>query len=832
MNSRQNGAGDHEYAAGGGSPEQALLELRAIFENASVAILFTRGSLIQRCNQRMADMLGYGSPEDLIGEPAIVIHTDDESIERLRRKAGPRFSAGESFHTEWPLRRADDERIWCKVYGKAVDPAHPEDGIVWILEDVTEARRTEQMLRERQAILDTTLEYMDQGISIVDADLKIQALNRRFRELLDFPESLCRPGVDFAEFIRYNAERGDYGPGDVEEQVRERVELARRFEPHQFERERPDGTVLDIRGRPVPGGGFVTVYTDVTKRASAERALRESEARFRSLTELSSDWFWEQGPDFRITRQEGRHWTGNDTAFDQEVGKTFRELGFEVDGGWEAHRAMLERHEVFRDVVVSRQAEDGETHYLRLSGEPIFDNDDGFIGYRGVGRNITPEKRAEEQIQYLANHDSLTGLPNRVLFSRMLNLSVSSAQRYDRRFAVFFIDLDRFKIINDTLGHEAGDILLKEIGERLTRCCRSSDVVARLGGDEFVVLAQEVDDREQAAATARKLLSTVIHPVTIRERECRVTASIGVCMFPADAGDEQALMKNADNAMYRAKAEGKNTHQFYSGEFRSHALDRIELEAGLRRALEREELLLHYQAKIEFRTGAISGVEALLRWEHPELGTIAPMHFIPIAEESGLILPIGKWVLQTACAQNVAWQKVGLPSVCMSVNLSPRQFADEHLLQDLDDTLRETGMDPALLELEITESMVMGSIDQAIEQLKAIKERGVRLAIDDFGTGYSSLSQIKRFPIDTLKVDRSFIRELASDAEDQEITKAIISMGKTLSLSVVAEGVETRQQHGFLRSHACDEMQGYYFSRPVVAERFAELLDQHVTAPI
>lgn len=823
---------ERHASPGEGSPGQALRELQAIFENASVAIIFTRGNLIHRCNQRAAGMFGYASPAELVGQPAITIHADDGSYDRLRQEAGPRFSAGESFQTDWPLRRSDGGEIWCHVYGKAVEPMRPEDGIVWIIEDVTDARRTESVLRERQVILDTTLEYMDQGISIVDADLKLLAMNRRFRELLDFPESLCRPGVDFAEFIRYNAERGDYGPGDVEEQVRERVELARRFEPHQFERERPDGTVLDIRGRPTPGGGFVTVYTDVTKRARAERALKESEARFRSLTELSSDWYWEQGPDLRITRQEGRHWSGDDTAFDDEVGKAFWELGFDTEGGWDAHRATLERHEVFRDVIVSRRDRDGQTHYLSLSGEPVFDTDGVFSGYRGVGQNITPEKRAEERIQYLATHDSLTGLPNRELFSRMLDLTINAARRYDRRFAVFFVDLDRFKIINDTLGHGAGDVLLVEIANRLTQCSRSSDVVARLGGDEFVVLVQQVDDREQAAAAARKILSTVIQPVTIRDRECRVTASIGICMFPADAGDEHTLMKHADSAMYRAKAEGKNTHQFYSKEFKSHALDRLELETALQRALERDELSLHYQAKVEFRTGAISGVEALLRWTHPRFGSVAPMHFIPIAEETGLILQIGKWVLQTACAQNVAWQRSGLPPVCISVNLSPRQFADENLLSDLDDILRDTGMDPALLELEITESMVMGSIDRAVAQLRAIKERGVRLAIDDFGTGYSSLSQIKRFPIDTLKVDRSFIRDLASDTEDQEITKAIISMGRTLSLSVVAEGVETRQQHGFLRNHACDEMQGYYFSKPVAPERFAELLGQHVTAPV
>jgi diguanylate cyclase (GGDEF)-like protein/PAS domain S-box-containing protein len=749
----------------------------------------------------------------------------------MRQEAGPLLRAGHYFHADWQMRRADGGRVWCSIYSKAVNPARPEDGIVWILEDVTDSRRMEQDLRERQSILDTTLEYMDQGISIVDADLKLLAMNRRGRELLDFPEQLCRRGVHFSEFMRYNAERGDYGPGDVEEQVRQRVELARRFEPHQFERERPDGTVLEIRGRPIPGGGFVTVYTDITQRSRAERALRESEERFRSLTELSSDWFWEQNAEFRLTRQEGRHWSGDNSAFESELGKTYWELGYEIDGGWEAHRETLEQHEVFRDAVMVRRLSEDEVHYVRLSGEPRFDEEGGFLGYRGVARDITPEKRAEERIQYMATHDSLTDLPNRVLFSQLLNLTIESARRYERRFAVLFVDLDRFKLINDTLGHEAGDILLKEMASRFQQVCRSSDVVARLGGDEFVVLVQEIRDRKQAAATARRLLSAAIRPVDVLGQECRVTASIGICLFPEHAEDEETLMKNADIAMYHAKEEGKNNHQFFSKEIKAQSFDRMALEAALRRALEQDEFFLHYQAKLDFKTGAINGVEALLRWRHPDLGMVSPMHFIPIAEESGLIVPIGKWVLQTACAQNVAWQREGLPPVCMAVNLSPRQFADPDLLNDLDRVLEETGMDPALLELEITEGMVMGNIDQAVRQLKAIKERGVRLAIDDFGTGYSSLSQIKRFPIDTLKVDRSFIRDLVNDSEDRAITQAIISMGKTLSLSVVAEGVETREQQVFLRSNACDQMQGYYFSRPIVPEQFADLLRRHVADP-
>nr|MBA2689187.1 EAL domain-containing protein [Burkholderiales bacterium] len=435
---------------------------------------------------------------------------------------------------------------------------------------------------------------------------------------------------------------------------------------------------------------------------------------------------------------------------------------------------------------------------------------------------------AQERIQHLATHDGLTDLPNRVMFSQVLKLAIQSARRYGRHFAVLFIDLDRFKIINDTLGHDAGDTLLKEMSQRIKDNLRSSDFVARLGGDEFVVLVQEINDAEQAATVARKLLSVLIKPVMIVGQECRVTASIGISRYPLDAQDEQALMKNADIAMYLAKEEGKNNFQFYSKDIKTQSLERLTMETSLRRALERTEFFLHYQAKLDLKSGAITGVEALVRWQHPDLGLISPLQFIPLAEETGLIVPIGKWVLQTACAQNVAWQRAGLPPVCMAVNLSPRQFADENLLLDLASVLEETAMRPELLELEITESMVMVNIDRAAKQLTAIKKMGVRLAIDDFGTGYSSLAQIKRFPIDTIKVDRSFIRELPQDAEDKAITEAIIAMGKSLSLTVVAEGVETEEQQSFLRDHACDEMQGYYFSKPVPPEQFAELLGTHV----
>jgi len=434
------------------------------------------------------------------------------------------------------------------------------------------------------------------------------------------------------------------------------------------------------------------------------------------------------------------------------------------------------------------------------------------------------KKRAEERINYLATHDGLTGLPNRGMFNQLLQSAIATSRRHDRKFAMLYLDLDRFKIINDTLGHADGDTLLVEMSRRFKETVRESDVVARLGGDEFVVLLHEVDDEKQVAAVARKLLSAAIKPLNLRGHECRVTASIGVAIFPADGEDEQTLTKNADMAMYLAKNEGKNDVRFYTKQMKGPSTERLMLEISMQRAIERQELVIHYQPKRDLRDGCITGVEALLRWQHPDLGLLAPNQFIPLAEETGLIIPIGKWVLREACRQNMAWQKQGLPPMSMAVNLSPRQFTDEGLLSTIDQVLAETGMAPHLLQLEITESMVMQDIERSIAVLNAIKSRGVQLAVDDFGTGYSSMALIKRFPVDTLKIDRSFVRDLPQDSEDKAIADAIIGLGRALGLKIIAEGVETNEQETFLRDHSCDEMQGFLFSRAVEPEQIVDLL--------
>src|SRR5437660_1911517 len=432
--------------------------------------------------------------------------------------------------------------------------------------------------------------------------------------------------------------------------------------------------------------------------------------------------------------------------------------------------------------------------------------------------------KADERIEYLASHDSLTNLPNREMFNGMLRRAIDAAARYQRQFALLFIDLDRFKVINDSLGHDAGDMLLVEIGDRLRRALRSSDVVARLGGDEFVVILEETAERPEVERIATELLSVLGQPLELSGHECHTTASIGIAMYPSDGSDVQTLTKNADMAMYLAKEDGKNAFRFFTKEIKVQSIERLTLETALRRALERDQFSLHYQPKVEMISGQITGVEALLRWDHPDLGMVPPMQFIPLAEETGLIVPIGRWVLKEACSQNMAWQRRGLRPVSMAVNLSPRQFADAHLLRDVDEALAASGMSPVLLQLEVTESMMMRNIGRALKVLDAIQSRGIRLAIDDFGTGYSSMSLMKHFPIDTIKIDRSFVRDLPQDSEDQAIAQAIISMGKALGMTVIAEGVETVEQETFLRNHGCDEMQGFLISRPVPAQQMAELL--------
>ena len=573
-------------------------------------------------------------------------------------------------------------------------------------------------------------------------------------------------------------------------------------------------------------------FANAEEQSIAAEKIRQNEERFRSLTNLSSDFYWEMDSQLRFTLYEGRiAGSSNRSAVDNAIGQVLWDLpGVEPDSmTWKQFRRQLKMEQAFRDFEFSFTNGDGRLYHLALSGEPILDADGSFAGYRGITRDITGKKRIANHIKYLATHDTLTGLPNRVMFSELLSQAIRNANRYkEQRFAVLFIDLDRFKAVNDTYGHHTGDQLLTDVANRLKVPLRNSDIVARLGGDEFVVLLQKVSDKEHACRIAANILKIFNQPITLAQREFLIGASIGISLYGVDANNEETLMTHADTAMYAAKEEGRNNYRLYSAELHHHKQERAELSVELRHALNRGELSLNYQAKIELGSGRVAGVEALLRWHHPQFGEISPDQFIPIAEDNGLIVPIGEWVLETACSQVLAWQKNGLPALSLAVNLSARQFNHPDLPAYIDQMLKKFGFPAGQLELEITESLVMQNPERAISLMQEMKRSGIRFALDDFGTGYSSLGQLRHYPIDTLKIDRAFVHDLDTSREDQAISKAIISMSKTLGLTVVAEGVENSKQMAFLRHYQCDQVQGYFCHRPASAEQFSVWYHQHL----
>ena len=475
---------------------------------------------------------------------------------------------------------------------------------------------------------------------------------------------------------------------------------------------------------------------------------------------------------------------------------------------------------------------DGTSFPVEYWSRPMY-KDGELIGAVVAFNDITQRKLAEEELHQLAYYDNLTGLPNRQLFNDRLHQAIGDAKRRNRLVALMLLDLDRFKVVNDTMGHEAGDLLLQEISARLKQSVRANDTVARLGGDEFVLIFTDVEEVRHIGQCAQKVLAQFNAPIVIGGREVFSGASIGIALYPADTVDADELLKYADSAMYHAKELGRNNYQFYSHEMTASANERLQLETDLRRAIEHQEFLLHYQPLVDLRSGHPTGVEALIRWRDPSGNLIPPLSFIPLAEDTGLIVPIGKWVLETACAQLKQWHDAGHPALTMSVNVATRQFRDVAFLEIVTRAIQDSGIPPQSLELEITESTLLENCDETLNTLNALKQLGVTLAIDDFGTGYSSLSYLKRFPIDRLKIDRSFVRDLASDSDDRAIVRAIIALAQAMRLSVIAEGVETQDQLALLQSEECHEYQGYLFARPMDAESiYHKFLPVHPKLPV
>ena len=799
--------------------------LSAIIETAPVAIYATDlEGMITLWNPAAERMFGYRRDEALGRRAPFVPPEKKDEARRLRERA----LGGEVLENlELHRRRADGTPL--VINGSAAplrDEANRITGLIAMCIDVTEAKRTEAAFKEQLHFTRALIDAIPNPVYFKDLEGRYRVYNRAWSELwgagrdwvgltvndMFGPEiarlhdDRDRPLLRQAASVRYEALMPTAG-GREREMLYNKVSF------------------VDQSGQVA---GLIGTVTDVTAYKETERALEASEARFRVLTESGLDLISVLSEDGAILYQSPalRNLLGYEPA--ETVGRNVFDLVHreDADQARQAFRRILEtRH--FREPLEFRiRNREGAWRTFESLGTNCVDNPH----IRGVvfnSRDVTDRKAIQQRIQHLAYHDNLTGLPNRGLLQDRLAHSIARADRTGRKVAVLFIDLDNFKNINDTLGHDVGDELLRQVARRLGECVRAGDTIARQGGDEFIVLLDNLEDGRGASVVAQKILNSLRAAFPLGGTEQHVSGSVGIAVYPEDGKDAQTLMKNADTAMFHGKGIGKNTYQYFTAQMNIAVKRRMTLESALRRAVMQKDFVLHYQPQVNLDTGEIVAVESLVRWKTEDSGTVMPGDFIPLAEETGLINEIGEWVLREACRQNKEWQARGLAPRRMAVNLSARQFADKAFLDTVTRVLQETGLDPKWLELEITESQVMRQTEGMILLLNRLAEMGVHLAIDDFGTGYSSLSYLKRLPIQKLKIDQSFIRDITVDPNDTAIVVAIISMARSLDLETIAEGVETAGQLALLRAKECRVGQGFFFSAPVSAENLYLLLRQN-----
>src|SRR5687768_4237189 len=772
-----------------------------------------RDGRIEFANRAAATLLGFSETE-LAGKRIddFLAQTGDLSSKLQRRS----------------LR--NDEYVFASKTGERVDltlsiaPVVHEGqsaGAVIIGRDIRDRKRAEREVLQAVTLLQSTLDSTADGILVIGEGGRIVSYNQRFLDMWRVPQDVVDSGDDQGTLKRLFEQ-----VTDAEEFERTFVELRSRPDAESFDLlELTNGRRFELYsiGRVVEGSFDIRVWSfrDVTARFAAEAALRDSEARYRLLFEQNAAGVCVSGPSGYIVDCNTTFATMLGFNRGDLVGTPLKRLYARSEEADELG-LLLASAGTLNSVEIELRRADGMPLWV-LQNLVVLDS--GVVHATLV--DISDRKRAEEQIEFHAYHDVLTHLPNRKLFTDRLRHSMTRSKRTGRSVAVMFIDIDHFKTVNDTLGHTAGDELLLEMARRLRDCVREDDTVARLGGDEFTVILAELREPEDAVNVAQKILERVEVPITIGNIPIVVTASIGISLYPADGSDPESLLRNADSAMYRAKESGRNTYQLCTGEMKQRAMERLSLEARLRTGIRDDQLILAYQPQINLVTGRTIGVEALVRWNDPDRGIVMPASFIPIAEESRRIVPLGEWVLRTACRQTKEWHDRGSGPIRIAVNLSARQFAQQDLVEMVRSALGDVKLDPSYLELEITETTAMQNAEVTVDVLRALRDIGVGISIDDFGMGYSSLNYLKRFPITAVKIDRAFVRDLATDEGDAAIVSAVIGMARSLRLRVIAEGEETAEQFAFLRGRNCDEGQGYYFGRPTTPEDLSRVLLEH-----